>query len=194
VKTRDMTLIALFAVLMIIGGKISLTVAAVTFSLQSLVCLLAGLLLGVRRAMLSQIIYILLGLIGLPVFARGGGIGYIFEPTFGFIPGMLLAAGLIGLISDKIDPGRQKLKIWQAITINITGTVVIYAVGITYLYLIKNFYAGQAMTFVRAVQIGLIPYLIFDFLKCMLAGVTGPRLRRLTSQFSSFKPAAKPAE
>ena len=49
-KTRDMTLIALFAVLMFIGGKISLTVAAVTFSLQSLVCLLAGLLLGVRRA------------------------------------------------------------------------------------------------------------------------------------------------
>lgn len=188
-----MTLIALFAVLMIIGGKISLTVAAVTFSLQSLVCLLAGLLLGARRAMLSQVIYILLGLIGLPVFARGGGIGYVFEPTFGFIPGMLLAAGLVGLISDRVDPVRTDLKIWQAISINIAGTVVIYMVGVTYLYLIKNFYAGQAMSFVRVLQIGMIPYLIFDLLKCLLAGVIGPRLRRITGLFSQPRPSARSA-
>jgi len=190
-KTRDMTLIALFAVLTIIGGKISLSVASVTFSLQSLVCLLAGLMLGARRAMLSQVIYILLGLIGLPVFAKGGGLGYVLEPTFGFIPGMLLAAGLIGLISDRIDPDRTGLKVWQAIPINIAGQVVIYFFGVTYLYLIRNFYAGQDMSFVRAVQLGMIPYLIFDLMKSLLAGVIGPRLRRVTSIFSRARPAAK---
>lgn len=187
-KIQDMTLIALFAVLTIIGGKIAVSLPPfATFTLQSLVCLMAGLLLGAKRALLSQVVYILLGLIGLPVFAKGGGIGYIFEPTFGFVIGMLAAAWLIGLLSDLTDPQRSNLKIWQAILINFAGQFLIYIFGVTFLYLIKNFYAGSGLTFLKAIEYGMIPYLIFDTLKSILAGVIGPRLRKITSQFAAAK-------
>ena len=193
INTRDMTLIALFAVLTIIGGKISLNMLAVTFTLQSLACLLAGILLGPRRALLSQVIYIFLGLIGLPVFAKGGGLWYVLEPTFGFILGMLLASGLVGYLCDRIDPNRNGLKIWQTIPVNLAGQFVIYFFGVLYLYLIKNFYAGSGMSFIRAIEIGMIPYLIFDTLKSILAGVIGPRLRRATSQFMTNRSTSKAA-
>ena len=189
-SVRDMTLIALFAVLTIIGGKLSLTVLAIPFTLQSLVCLLAGVLIGAKRAMLSQALYILLGLIGLPVFAAGGGIAYVLQPSFGFLLGMLLAAGLVGWLCDRADPDRGNLKLWQALPINLAGQLVVYAFGVSYLYLLRNFYFGQYMTFFRAIELGMIPFLAIDSLKSVLAAVIGPRLRRITSQFISQNSAA----
>jgi len=179
-KTRDMTLIALFAVLNMIAGKISLTILAVPFTMQSIVCLLAGILLGARRAMLAQALYLLIGLIGLPVFAKGGGFAYVLEPSFGFLIGMLLAGGLVGWIADRFDPTHSELKIWQAMTANLSAQLLIYIFGIAYLYMIINFYFGKSTSVIQAIQIGMIPYLIFDTLKSVLAAVIGPRLRRLT--------------
>lgn len=180
IKTIDMTLIALFAVLNIIAGKISLTILAVPFTMQSIVCLFAGLLLGARRAMLAQALYLLIGLIGLPVFAKGGGFAYIFEPSFGFLIGMLLAGGLVGWIADRFDPAHDKLKILQALTANLAAQLLIYMIGVAYLYMIINFYFSKSTTLIQAIQIGMIPYLIFDTMKSVLAAVIGPRLRRLT--------------
>ena len=186
---RDMTLISLFAVLTIIGGKISLTVLAIPFTLQSLVSLLAGILLGAKLAMLSQALYILLGLIGLPVFAAGGGFAYVLQPSFGFLIGMLLAAGLIGWICDRLDPHRDSLKVWQILPINLVGQFVVYAVGVTYLYLLRNIYVGQTMSIIRAIEIGMIPFLLVDSLKSIFAAVIGPRLRKATRRYGAAGPS-----
>jgi biotin transport system substrate-specific component len=190
ITIRDMTLISLFTVLIVIGGKISLTLLAVPFTLQSLICLLAGILLGARRAMLAMALYLLIGLLGLPVFAAGGSVAYVLQPTFGFLLGMLLASGLIGWLTDRLDPERKQLKVWQALPVTLIGQLTIYVFGVTYLYLIKNLYAGQGLTFVRAIEIGMIPFLLFDTLKSLLAAVIGPRLRRATRLFFQ-QPAAK---
>ncbi len=191
-SVRDMTLIALFAVLTFIGGLIKVPVFAVPFTLQTLVSLLAGLLLGARLGLLSQLLYILMGLIGLPVFAYGGGIAYVLNPTFGFLIGMVVASGLIGWLSDRFDPDRSRMKVWQALIFSLSGTAVVYLVGVPYLYMIQTVYAGSGMTFVRAIEVAMLPFLIGDTLKSVFAAVLAPRVRRLTRRhFEKAAPKAK---
>ena len=178
ITIRDMTLIAMFAVLMIVGGKINLMVFSVPFTLQFQACLLTGLLLGARRAMIAQGIYIMLGLIGLPVFALGGGIGYVLQPSFGYIPGMMFCAGLTGWLADKADPACRHLPVWKTVLMNLAGLVIVYLCGVSYLYAIQNIYTDHQFLFLRAIQIGLIPFLLTDLLHCLLAAFIAPRLRK----------------
>ena len=95
-STRDLVLIPLFAALFSIGAFIKIPIGLVPASLQTIFVLLAGMLLGARRGALAVLLYLLLGLIGLPVFTAGGGPGYILHPTFGYLLGMLPAAWLAG--------------------------------------------------------------------------------------------------
>jgi biotin transport system substrate-specific component len=190
---RAMTQIALFAVLIIVGGKlkVQLPLSPVPFTLQFTACLLAGLVLGARKAMLAQSVYILLGLIGLPVFANGGGLFYVLQPSFGFLPGMLLSAGLAGFLADRLDPARQSLKIWQILPVTLLGMLANYALGIPYLYGIAHFYSGSSMTLAKAFQVGMLPFVFTDLLQCGLASLAGPALRRATRTY--FRQANPPA-
>jgi biotin transport system substrate-specific component len=177
--TRDMTQISLFTVLSIIGAKVSLPVLTVPFTLQFIISLLTGIVLGARRALMAQGLYLLMGLIGLPVFAKGGGPAYLLEPTFGYIVGMALASGLVGLAADRLDPQRSGLKPGRILAFNFLGLLIVYATGLCDLYLILHGVAGQALPFLRLLQIGLWPFLINDSLYCLAAAWLGPRLRRL---------------
>ena len=187
INLRDMTLIALFAVLSMIGAKISLPVLTIPFTFQFIISLLTGIVLGARRAMLAQGLYLLMGLAGLPVFAKGGGLAYIFEPSFGYLIGMLLCAGVVGAISDRLAPGQNKLKVWQLIPLNFLGLVIVYTLGVAYMLLIKNVYADGSLTFVKALQFGLLPFLINDSIYCIVAALIGPRLRQASRPFVSRK-------
>lgn len=187
---RDMTLISLFTVLIIIGSKITFPVMMIPITLQLAISLLTGIVLGARRALLAHGLYLLIGLAGLPVFASGGGLAYVLQPSFGYLPGMLLAAGLTGWLTDRVDPGRDRLKFWHLIPINLAGLLVVYLCGVGFLYLIKNFYAGQSFTWLQAVKAGMIPFLIADGLKALLAAAVGPLLRRLASPYLRRRGAA----
>ncbi|HBP38570.1 MAG TPA: biotin transporter BioY [Clostridiales bacterium] len=187
IKIQDMTLIALFTVLTIVSGKIAVPILTIPFTLQLAVSLLAGILLGAGRAMLSQGLYILIGLLGLPVFAAGGGPAYVLQPTFGYLPGMMLAAGLVGWLADRSLRRHAELKFSRLMPVSLAGVAVTYLCGVGYLYLIKNFYAGTPVTLFKAIQAGMLPFLIVDMLKAGLAAWVGPRLRRLAGN-------AKPAQ
>lgn len=183
IKTRDMTLIAFFTVLAIIGGKITFPVLMIPFTLQTAVCMLTGILLGWRRALMAQGLYLLMGLIGLPVFAAGGGPGYILQPSFGYLPGMVLGAALIGFLADRADPARDNAKIYQLLAFNVAGLAVVYLCGVSYLFLIKNIYGADSFSFVRALQVGMIPFLVTDGIYAVLTALAGPVLRRVTRQY-----------
>ena len=88
-KIKDLTLMALFAALTAVGAFITIPVPPVPFSLQIFFAILAGALLGSRRGAISVGVYVLLGLCGLPVFTKGAGLSYIFQPTFGYLAGWL---------------------------------------------------------------------------------------------------------
>ena len=108
-KTRTLILTALFAALTAVGAflKIPFPLAAIT--LQFFFTAMAGTLLGKKYGALSQAVYVLLGLVGVPIFALGGGFSYIFQPTFGFLLGLIPAAWVIGSIA------KRPLTFWQVL-------------------------------------------------------------------------------
>ena len=97
-KIKDIILTALFAALTAIGAflKIPFPLAAIT--MQSFFTAMAAILLGRKYGALSQGVYVLIGLVGIPIFALGGGFSYVFQPTFGFLLGLIPAAWVIGAL------------------------------------------------------------------------------------------------
>ncbi len=169
ITTKEITLTALFAALIVVGAflkvDIPLPLYTMHFTLQWFFVLLAGFLLGRKLGTLSVVTYIIIGLAGVPVFAAGGGIGYVLRPGFGFLLGFVFAAYLIGLVSDIIKP----VTLWQYIIPATIGLVTYYVVGAVYFYLIKNLYVGEAVSFaVVVVQYCLITVLP-DFILCVIA-------------------------
>jgi biotin transport system substrate-specific component len=180
--------IAIFAVLMIISGKLAIPFLTIPFTLQTAACLLTGLLLGPRKGLAALALYIVLGLAGLPVFAGGGGPAYLLQPSFGFLLGMTLAAALAGVLSEQIDPHRRGFPIWQGWLVCLAGLPLIYGAGVGYLMALKNVYLEQPLSLLAALRVGMLPFLVTDSLQALLAAVVGSRLRRLTRPFFQFQP------
>ena len=86
-KTLMLVLTALFAALTAVGAFFKIPFALAAISLQFLFTAMAGILLGAGYGALSQLVYVLIGLVGVPIFALGGGFSYVLQPTFGFLLG-----------------------------------------------------------------------------------------------------------
>lgn len=164
-KTRDIVLTALFAALTAIGAFIRIPTPWSSFTLEVFFVCMAGILLGPKLGALSQVIYVALGLVGLPIFTNGGGIGYVFKPTFGFLLGFIAAAFVIGLVNrGSSSPLRIALSC-------VAGLAVIYAVGLPYMAFILNAFLGKSLSFTAVLWAGMIPFLPFDALKIAVATI-----------------------
>ncbi|MBR1445254.1 MAG: biotin transporter BioY [Firmicutes bacterium] len=138
---RMMIVSAMFSVLIAVGGFIKIPFPAVPMTLQPFFTTLAGLLLGGKWGARSVLIYILMGLAGIPVFTKGGGISYVLEPTFGYLTGFFFGTYLTGTIAHKEkEPGMKRLLIAC-----FAGLAVIYALGMIYLYVMMNYFLGTEM-------------------------------------------------
>lgn len=138
-NTRDLILCGIFSALIAVGAFIRIPIPAVSFTLQFLFTTLAGLLLGARLGTLSVAIYLLTGLIGLPVFANGGGLGYILQPSFGYLVGFCVGTYATGRIAATSGTLSFK-KFFFAGT---AGLMLVYSIGMIYYYVIANFYIDQ---------------------------------------------------
>lgn len=158
-KTNMLTLTALFAALTAIGAFLQIPFGAMSITLQFFFTALAGILLGPKWGALSQAVYVILGLAGLPVFTHGGGPGYFFQPSFGFLLGLIPAAWTVGtLAGDGARPLRTTLAV-------VAGDAMLYLVGIPYMYLIFNTYLGRDISLPAVLQAGMLVYLPGDALK-----------------------------
>lgn len=172
---KDWIYVGLFAALTWVGAYIRFPLLPdVPLTLQTLIVVLSGLVLGARRAFLSQAVYIVLGLVGVPVFAQGGaGIGYIVKPTFGFILGFLLGAVLAGWV----DYGLRRLPIVpRSILAAIAGMIGVYLVGLPYLHVVR-LWMGNALPF-GLLAASMIPFAIGDLIKAVLLGLIRPALAK----------------
>ncbi|MBO4323261.1 MAG: biotin transporter BioY [Clostridia bacterium] len=141
-SAKKLALVAVFVSLMIVGAFISIPFVPVAFTMQTLFVLMAGAVLGGAEGAICVLIYIFMGLIGLPVFAGGGsGFGYVLKPTFGFMIGFVLAAFAVGLIVKK-DPEVSSGRLISALFV---GTLLIYACGILYYTLIQTLYFSKGV-------------------------------------------------
>lgn len=172
IRTRDMILVSLFTTLTAVGAFINIPIGPVPISLQFLFTALAAILLGAKLGALSQIIYVVLGLIGIPIFTGGGGISYIFKPTFGYLIGYIIGCFIIGKLSEKIGD-KTFIKLFSSI---IGGVVVVYLIGVPYMYLILKYVMGVNITVSAAIKTGCIVFIPGDILKSILCAVLGVKL------------------
>ena len=164
--TRNMVLAALFAALTAIGAFLQIPTGTVPITLQFLFTALAGLLLGWKWGAISQLLYV-----GLPVFTQGGGIGYVLQPSFGFLLGLIPAAAVIGALTAR---RTGYLTVLAAVLV---GDLILYAVGVPYMYLILHVYMQSAKTF-PALLAAMLVYVPGDTLKIVVVTALVPVLRR----------------
>ena len=158
---------ALMATLTAVGAYIAIPIGPVPIVLQNLFIMLAGLLLGGRWALISIGVYLLAGLVGLPVFAGGtGGIGKLLGPTGGYLVGFAAAAYWIGTISEK---GNRSVLV--DIFAMVSGTLIIYVFGVSWL----TFVTGMSIS--KAIAVGMLPFLLGDALKIAVAIPVAKSLR-----------------
>lgn len=180
-KSKDITLVGLFASLTAIGTFISIPLRPVPITLQSFFVILSGILLGPKLGALSQIIYIFLGLIGIPIFSDfNGGLQSILKPSFGFIIGFVFAAYIAGRISHASDI-ISSYKIWTA---SVVATVIIYLFGLPYMYYILNIIMGKALSIKEILYIGCLLFLPGDILKIIISSMIGIKILPIIRKFS----------
>lgn len=171
-STKSIILCAIFAALSAIGAFIRIPLPIIPFTLQPPLVALAGILLGSRNGAVSQVIYVLIGLVGFPVFTKGGGPSYIFEPTFGYLLGFILMAFVIGKYLEKTN----KYTVWNIFVVCVFGIVISYVIGVAYMYLIMTVYLKATTTIWAACWSGAIIFLPKDLILCFVTALISAKL------------------
>ena len=165
-KTRMMILAALFAALTAVGAFIRFPLGTMSVTLQFMFTAMAGVLLGTKWGAVSQTVYVVLGLVGLPVFTGfKSGIAAITGPTGGYIVGFILCGAFYWLLVGKV-------KDWLLLAI---GNVICYIFGtMWFVYVYTS--SGKATTFDAALLMCVVPYIVPDAVKLGLALLVSKRL------------------
>ncbi|MBT3345922.1 MAG: biotin transporter BioY [Gemmatimonadetes bacterium] len=158
------------AALTAVAAHLRIPLPYVPLTLQPAVVCLAGLWLGSRAGAMSQLVYVIVGLVGFPVFAKGGGPQYVLEPSFGYLIGFIPGAFTVGYIAGGRDTFRRTLLAVGA------GLLVIYLVGVIGLYANLRFIVASDLSLTHILQLGLAP-LPKDLLIGGGAAWAGRRLR-----------------
>jgi len=174
-KLRMAVLASLMAAMTAVGAYIYVPIGPVPIVLSTLFVILSGLLLGSRWGLASTGLYLLVGAIGIPVFAGGkGGLAHFFGPTGGYLFGFLLASWITGFISER-SRGVMALDILAVII----GSLTIYGLGVPWLKMATH------MSWPKTLMVGVVPFLIGDVIKAsvvlILARAIRPVLKRQLS-------------
>ena len=171
------TFVALFAALTAAGTFIAIPVplSPVPVVLQNLFALLSGLILGPLLGAAAVGSYLLVGAIGAPVFAGAkGGIAHFFGPTGGYLFGYLLCAIVAGLVAGK-PKAETKTALWRIALAAVLGIAAVYVPGPLRL----SVKLGGDWN--KTVSAGLLPFLVGDAAKIIVAAAVAPRLRRVAA-------------
>ncbi|MDR1117165.1 MAG: biotin transporter BioY [Oscillospiraceae bacterium] len=170
-KIKPLILCGLFAALTAIGAFIKIPMWPAPITAQTMFIAAAGVLIGPKLGAASQLIYLLLGLFGLPIFTKGGGFGYIFQPTFGFLLASIPTVIVIGVISKKIDGVKG------AVIATVCGYAVLYLIGVPYLWMIVNYVSGVEMSISAALYSGMVLFIPGDALKVAAVALLSVKLK-----------------
>ena len=165
---RMLAFCALFAALTAICSQLAIPMAPVPINLALLAVELCAALLPCRYAVISMTVYILLGLVGVPVFSSmRSGPAALFGVTGGYIFGYVAAALVISLLAAKFGRGFWRLCLWMAI-----GVLACYAFGTAWFMILSK------RTLAESLSLCVLPFLPGDALKILLAAVLAGRLEK----------------
>lgn len=168
---KDLVFTAMFTALIAVCSIISIPIGEVPITLQTFAICLSAAMLGWKRGTLSVLIYILLGAVGVPVFAgMSGGIGILAGPTGGYIIGFILTALVVGFAADHWK--RKALPLTIAMVI---GVLLCYAVGTVWFMVVTKMGLGESLL------LCVVPFLIPDAVKIVLAMILSNRLSKVVT-------------
>jgi Uncharacterized conserved protein len=174
-KTRKLAMTAVVAALMCLAGMMLhwVSPALVPFSVLPVLVFISGIILGAEYAAMAMVVYLVLGLFGLPVFSSApfSGFGYILKPTFGFLLGYVLAAYAVGKV-------YREGSLWRAIAGVIAGLISLYIFGLGYLYIILNWVLHRTTSMAGVLMIGFVPFIFGDLIKAGIAVWVGQEVVR----------------
>jgi biotin transport system substrate-specific component len=171
------------AVLTAVAAQISLPLpfTPVPFTLQPMVVLVGGAALGARLGMASQVLYLLAGIAGLPVFATSAvlpqGFLRLLGPTGGFLMAYPFAAFIAGWLAER---GFDRRYVTSVIAMG-AGLILIFALGIAWF---AWFAAPAPVGLSQALQLALYPFIVVDVIKILLAATVLPSVWALTGRNS----------
>ena len=170
-SSRMITMSAVMAAVMCILAPFSIPIGPVPISLTNLIIYISLYVLGMKQTLISYLTYLLIGLVGLPVFSGfHGGVARLFGPTGGYLIGFIFMVIITGRIIDRHTK-------WQMCLVGmILGTLVCYAFGTSWL----AYQTG--MDFTSALFAGVIPFIPGDLIKIGIALLYGPRLQKQLSK------------
>ena len=149
-----------------VAAQIAIPIPPVPFTLQVLAVILSGLLLGSRYGALAQVVYVLVGAVGVPVFSEfSGGLGAILGPTGGYLVSYPIAAAVAGLASGAARSGSRRRALWVGFLWGCVGLAVIYAFGAAWLSVVTD------LPFAAALAQGVLIFVPFDLIKVALAAL-----------------------
>ena len=163
---KNIALVLFGTLLLAVSSKIQVPFWPVPMTMQTFIVFIIGTSYGWKLAFSTLIAYLAEGALGLPVFAKGGGLLYLIGPTAGYLYGMAIAAGVIGFLAER---GYNDSYIKSLISL-IIGTVIIFVLGVGYL--------GSVIGYDKALAGGLYPFIPSEFFKIGLAVTLIPSITR----------------
>lgn len=170
-RLKKLTLSAMFTALITVGAFIQIPIMTVPFTMQFLFTNLAGILLGVKYGTLSLVLYLVLGLAGVPLFTKGGGVGYVLQPTFGYLIGFALGAVAAAFICRKGRYSYQRL-----IIAGVVNLIIVYVCGMLYFSLLMKFYFGKPQDAMWVLVNLCLIFLPMDAVWCFVSAVVAKRI------------------
>ena len=167
IPVKHMVFTALFTAVLCVVAPFSITVGPIPLSFATLVIYLAAGTINWKYATVSILLYVILGAIGLPVFSNfGSGFHKVVGPTGGFIVGYIPLAPAIGLVIAIFNYKR-----WAYILGMVIGTVILYTCGVAW------FIFQASVSLITALMACVVPFLIGDSIKIIVASILAPQLR-----------------
>lgn len=180
IKIKDLAIMAILEALLIVFSKITFPIGPIPLTLQTLAVFLISLILGVKKSMIVFELYMLMGLIGIPVFSTGGGWSYVLQPSFGFIIGFFFASIVIGLSS-------KSNKFYTKYIMSTIGLLIIDLFGVIYMFIIMNYYLDLDKNISYILSVGVLPFFVKDFACMILSCVIYSRLQYIL--YPELKPS-----
>ena len=178
-SSKRLVRVALLLVLTIIGGFIKVPFGATHFTLQTFFVLSSGIFLGAKDGLFCQILYLLLGLVGIPIFASGGGIFYFMQPSFGYLLAFPLSAFMVGKIIWSKYKTLSFVKIWLVCVLSL---IPIYLIGGVYqVVILTTVYSLELYATATTTILSLLPLLAFDVVLCLILALTFPKISNETN-------------
>lgn len=179
-SARDLVLTGLSIALITVGAYARITLFVVPFTLQLAFVMLVALAFGHKIGFLSTSLYTVMGLLGIPIFSKGGGLGYIASPNFGYILGFVACAFVIGYFAgpNKLS-GKKSSFLFKTFLVTLLGLLIVYAFGVSYWFLLEKIMIQSGASLFEIAYKGAVFFLPKDLFLCLIVSMVGPRLQRI---------------